>query len=229
MAADDDVDAGAEALAARMLERTEEFAAAVTARINALVPAYAERVPPAELRRSVAEHFRVIFDGLLDPSLDPALDGNTPADVAGRARAAEGVPMSAVYEGYQIALAYIWESLAEAAERDEVAPRVALRAASALWRRLSAFTDVMSDSYRAELASRIRSAEQRRSALIQALLEGHLSEPQVWEAADALRLPHQGPYVVVAARVAGAGKHGLTRGMEEGLQRQSITSAWRRA
>jgi hypothetical protein len=223
MADDDQVDAGAEALADRMLERTEEFAAGVAARIIALVPAYAERVSPADLHRSVVEHFRVIFDGLLDP----ALDGNAPADLAGRARAAEGVPMSAVFEAYQISLAYIWEHLAEAAERDEVAPRVALRAASALWRRLSGFTDVMSDSYRTELAARIRSEEQRRSALIQALLEGHLSEPQVWEAADALRLPHQGPYVVIAARVAGAGEHGLTRGMEEGLQRQSITSAWR--
>lgn len=223
MAEHDEVDAGAEALVARMLERTEEFASAVSARINTLVPVYAERVPLAELQRSVAEHFRVVFDGLLDPQLD----GNAPADLAGRARAAEGVPMSAVFEGYQIALAYIWESLAESVERDEVAPRVALRAASALWRRLSGFTDVMSDSYRAELASRIRSEEQRRSALIQALLEGHLSEPQVWEAADALRIPHQGPYVVIAARVAGAGEHGLTRGMAEGLQRQSITSAWR--
>lgn len=223
MADDDQVDAGAEALAARMLERTEEFAAAVTARITALVPVYAERVARADLHRSVVGHFRVIFDGLLDP----ALDGNAPADLAGRARAAEGVPMSAVFEAYQISLAYIWEHLAEAAERDEVAPRVALRAASALWRRLSGFTDVMADSYRAELSARIRSEEQRRSALIQALLEGHLSEPQVWEAADALRLPHQGPYVVIAARVAGAGEHGLTRGMEEGLQRQSITSAWR--
>ena len=130
MADDDEVDAGAEALAARMLERTEEFAAAVSARIHALVPVYAERVPLPELHRSVAEHFRVIFDGLLDPSLD----GNAPADLAGRERAAEGVPMSAVFEGYQIALAYIWESLAESAERDEVAWRVALRAASALWR-----------------------------------------------------------------------------------------------
>jgi hypothetical protein len=220
---DDQVDAGAEALAALMLERTEEFAAAVTARVNALIPVYAERVPTEDLHRSVADHFRVIFDGLLDPDLD----GNAPADLTGRSRAAEGVPMSAVFEAYQISLSFIWEHLAEAAERDEVAPRVALRAASALWRRLSGFTDVMSDSYRAELAARIRSEEQRRSALIQALLEGHLSEPQVWEAADALRLPHQGPYVVIAARVAGAGEHGLTRGIEEGLQRQSITSAWR--
>ena len=223
MGADDQVDAGAAALAARMLERTGEFAASVADRINTLVPVYAERVPLEVLQASVAAHYRVLFDGLLDPTLEDSI----PADVAGRMRAAEGVPMSAVFEAYQIALSFIWRHLAEAAERDEVAPRVAVRAASELWRRLSGFTDVMSDSYRTELAARIRSEEQRRSALIQALLEGHLSEPQVWEAADALRLPHQGPYVVIAARVAGAGEHGLTRGIEEGLQRQSITSAWR--
>ncbi|WP_194898894.1 PucR family transcriptional regulator [Catenulispora pinisilvae] len=223
MGEDDQVDAGAAALAARMLERTGEFAASVADRINTLVPVYAERVPLEVLQASVAAHYRVLFDGLLDPTLEDSI----PADVAGRMRAAEGVPMSAVFEAYQIALSFIWRHLAEAAERDEVAPRVAVRAASELWRRLSGFTDVMSDSYRTELAARIRSEEQRRSALIQALLEGHLSEPQVWEAADALRLPHQGPYVVIAARVAGAGEHGLTRGIEEGLQRQSITSAWR--
>ncbi|MBS2538555.1 helix-turn-helix domain-containing protein [Catenulispora sp. NF23] len=223
MGVDDQVDAGAAALAARMLERTGEFAASVADRINTLVPAYAERVPLEVLQSSVAAHYRVLFDGLLDPALEDSI----PADVAGRMRAAEGVPISAVFEAYQIALSFIWQHLAEAAERDEVAPRVAVRAASELWRRLSGFTDVMSDSYRTELAARIRSEEQRRSALIQALLEGHLSEPQVWEAADALRLPHQGPYVVIAARVAGAGEHGLTRGIEEGLQRQSITSAWR--
>ena len=223
MGDDGQVDSGAQALATRMHERTGEFAAAVTARIMELIPVYAERVPVDELQRSVADHYRVIFDGMLDP----ALDGNAPADMAGRARAAEGVPMSAVFEAYQISLSYLWERLAEAAERDEVAPRVALRAASALWRRLSGFTGVMSDSYRAELAARIRGEEQRRSALIQALLEGHPSEPQVWEAADALRLPHQGPYVVIAAKVAGAGEHGLTRGIQEGLERQSITSTWR--
>ncbi|MFD0637272.1 PucR family transcriptional regulator [Catenulispora yoronensis] len=205
-----------------MLERTREVATAVTARINAQIPAYAERVPTAELRRSVAEHYRVVFEGLVDPTLD----GDAPADLAGRSRAAEGVPMSAVFEAYQIFLSFVWEHLAEAAENHEVAPRVAVRAASELWRRLSGFTDVMSDSYRSELEARIRSHEQRRSALVQALLEGHLSEPELWEAADVLRLPHSGPYVVIAARVAGAGKHGVA-GIEDGLRELSIISAWR--
>ncbi|NUP51776.1 MAG: helix-turn-helix domain-containing protein [Catenulispora sp.] len=218
----DQADSGARALAARMLERTEEVADAVTARINALIPAYAERVPAAGLRRSVAEHYRVVFRGLLDPTLD----GDAPADLAGRSRAAEGVPMSAVFEAYQIFLSFIWQHLAEAADRDEVPARTAVHAASELWRRLSGFTDVMSDSYRCELEARIRSHEQRRSALVQALLEGHLSEPELWEAADVLRLPHSGPYVVIAARVAGAGEHGVA-GIEDGLRDLSITSAWR--
>jgi len=219
----DEAEAGAEALAARMLERTEEFATAVTARINTLNPVYAERVPRAELYRSVADHYRVIFDGLLDPTLDDT----GPADQTGRLRAAEGVPMSAVFETYQIFMASVWRYLAEAAERDEVAPRIAVRVASELWRRLSNFTDVMSDSYRAELEALIRRKEQRRSALIQGLLEGRLSEERMWEAADALRLPHQGPYVVIAARVAGAGEHGVAAGVEDGLREHSITSAWR--
>ena len=206
-----------------MLERTEEFSDVVTARINALIPVYAERVPIAELHRSVSDHYRVIFDGLLDSELD----GNAPANVTGRPRAIDGVPTAAVFEAFQISLSFIWEHLAQTAERDEVEPRVALRAAAALWRRLSGFTDMMSDRYRTELVDRVRCEEQCRSALIQALLEGHLSEPRLREAADALRLPHQGPYMVVAARVAGAGEHGLSRGIEEGLRQLGIASVWR--
>jgi hypothetical protein len=215
--------AGARALAARMLERTEEVADAVCARVTALIPAYAERVPAAELRRSVAEHYRVVFEGMVDP----ALVGDAPADPAAPAPpAAEGVPMSALFEAYQIFLSSVWEHLADVAEHDEVPPRTAVRAASELWRRLSGGTGVLSDGYRSQLEARIRSHEQRRSALVQALLEGRLPEPRLGEAADMLRLPHSGPYVVIAARVAAAGEHGVA-GIEDELRALSITSAWR--
>ena len=213
-------DAGVRILAARMLERTDKVAVAVSARINAMIPAYAERVPAAELHRSVAEHYRAVFEELAAPVMVGAGPAGAadPADPAGRSRAV-AVPMPAESEAYQIFLSCVWEHLAEAAERDEVPPRVAVRAASELWRRLSG-------RHRPELEARIRSHEQRRSALVQALLEGHLSEPELRDAADVLRLPRSGPYAVIAARVAGPGEHGVA-GIEDKLRELNITSAWR--
>ena len=42
--------------------------------------------------------------------------------------------------------------------------------------------------------------------MVQALLEGRLDDAKVWEAADILRLPAQGPYLVIAAEVREAAR-----------------------
>ncbi|GAA2056779.1 helix-turn-helix domain-containing protein [Catenulispora yoronensis] len=215
-------DADTAALATVMLDRAVELGDGVAARLVARIPAYRSLVDYEGLRHSCHEHVRVIFGDLAGvPYTGPDAAVNT-----GRTRAAEGVPMSAIYDGYQIAVAYLWEELADAAQHSRTTPAAAIRASSELWMRLQGFTATMSETYRAEMEDRIRSQEQRRSALVQALLEGSLAEPQVWDVADLLRLPHQGPYVVIAARVAGIGEHALT-GIENKLDALGIGSAWR--
>jgi hypothetical protein len=62
--------------------------------------------------------------------------------------------------------------------------------------------------------------------LVQALLEGRLADTNRWEAADLLRLPQKGPYVVVAASVTEVGKHALPR-VERSLSGLGVASAWR--
>jgi sugar diacid utilization regulator len=84
----------------------------------------------------------------------------------------------------------------------------------------------MAEGYRAEIAERARSEEQRRSALVQALLEGRLDDTNLWEAADVLSLPQSGPYVVIAARVPEIGEHALPQ-IQRGLHGMGIDSAWR--
>ena len=84
----------------------------------------------------------------------------------------------------------------------------------------------MADGYREEVARQALGREAERSAVVQALLEGRLDDAKVWEAADILRLPAQGPYVVIAAEVPDVGRHALAR-VEDMLRPLGVASAWR--
>jgi hypothetical protein len=95
-----------------------------------------------------------------------------------------------------------------------------------MWLVLDTFTQEMADGYREEVTSQTLSREAERSAVLQALLEGRLGDADVYEAADILRLPARGPYVVVAAQVPEPGRHAFTRA-EDLLRPLGVASAWR--
>jgi hypothetical protein len=84
----------------------------------------------------------------------------------------------------------------------------------------------MADGYREEITFQVLSQEEERSAVVQALLEGRLDEGNLWEAADILRIPLQGRYVVIAAQAPGPGRHALPQA-EPALRRIGVISAWR--
>jgi hypothetical protein len=85
----------------------------------------------------------------------------------------------------------------------------------------------MAAGYREEQARQLLSDESRRSVLIDSLLYGRLFEQSsVWEAADSLRLPTNGPYVVVAAEVPVVGAEALPE-IESKLRGMDMYSAWR--
>ena len=63
--------------------------------------------------------------------------------------------------------------------------------------------------------------------MVEALLSRRITDSQsLWEAADLLRLPTTGPYVVVAAELPAIGKLGLPA-IENKLAARDIRSAWR--
>ena len=85
----------------------------------------------------------------------------------------------------------------------------------------------MAVAYRAEKARRALSDESERSVLIDSVLRGRLFEQwSVWEAADYLRLPTEGPYVVIAAEIAEIGMEALPE-VESKLRSLDVFSAWR--
>ena len=85
----------------------------------------------------------------------------------------------------------------------------------------------MASAYRQQLTAQILEQEEERSALVEALLSWRITDSQsLWEAADLLRLPTTGPYVVVAGELPAIGKIGLPADRNK-LAARDIRSAWR--
>ncbi|NUR62105.1 MAG: helix-turn-helix domain-containing protein [Catenulispora sp.] len=209
-------------LAGRMLERADEITDDIVNRVYVQFPVYAGIVPRDLLRNTIRNHVVAGFDPMARrQKANPRMAGST-----GRVGAADGVPLTVVMDGYRVAFRVVWGAIAEAARGMGMSADACLDAATILIASLDAFTREMSAGYREELGRQIRSEEQRRAAVVQALLEGRLADTTVWEAADLLRLPASGPFVVIAARVPEVGQHALPH-IEQGLAVLGIESAWR--
>jgi sugar diacid utilization regulator len=75
---------------------------------------------------------------------------------------------------------------------------------------------------------KVLARERERSALVGALLDGHIHDAhELWDTVEALRLPHDGPYVVVAAEILGVGEQEQIRVVENRLSMGGVRSAWR--
>ena len=196
----------------------------MVARIRAAVPVYGTGtvISDEELRRTCLDNIGFVFGpiGRAPAAASPESREN------GRRRARAGVPLTAVMAAYRVAARYLWDCLADTAARRAAPAGVTLRAASEMWLALDTFTQEMADGYREEITFQVLSQEEERSAVVQALLEGRLDEGNLWEAADILRIPLQGSYVVIVAQVPGPGRHALPQA-ETALRRIGVISAWR--
>jgi hypothetical protein len=194
----------------------------MAARILTAVPIYAEGIiTTSQLTATCKENVEFIFGAL----------GNTSAKSSpqsrenGRARASAGVPLSAVMAAYRVAARYLWEQLAAAACESGVSASVIVAAATEMWLVLDVFTSEMSDGYREEVTAQAVMREQQRSSLLRAILHGELVDTSLWDAAEILRLPTEGPYVVVAAEVSEPGR--VARPLIGGrLNVSGMASAW---
>jgi hypothetical protein len=227
MAVSDSADAQVAAqvarIAARLLERADELADQMTAAIQAAVEPYLKGVvEPKGLRAASIMNIEAILSGL----------GRVPATTStesrenGRRRAAAGVPLSAVLEAYRVGGRFLWEQVADTARSIGADSDVVLRAGSEMWQVLDTYSQELADGYREEASAQALAGEEQRSALFQALFEGHLATTNPWEAAELLRLPQNGPLVVVAAELPAIGQHGVPRA-ERILSDTGLSSTWR--
>lgn len=180
-------------------------------------------VSKEQVAESCVANVTFIFDSLA---------GNDDADASpavrtGTARALAGAPLPAVMTAYRIGFRFMWENTLATAREAAIPTDSILNATARVFLAQDAFTEAMSTAYRQQLTMQILEREEERSALVEALLSGQITDRHsLWEAADLLRLPTSGPYAVVAAELPAIGRLGLPT-IENKLSVRDIRSAWR--
>src|SRR5271155_3399674 len=208
-----------------MLARAPELGAALADRLFREIDAYRDGtvVTRDEVRASCEANLTFVFDSLA---------GHADADFSiaehtGTTRALAGVPLPALMTAYRIGFRFMWEETLAAARAAGIPTESILEVTTQVFLAQDTFTQAMSATYRQQLTAQILEREEERSALVEALLSHRITDSQsLWEAADLLRLPTTGPYVVVAAELPAIGRLGLPT-IENKLSVRDIRSAWR--
>jgi hypothetical protein len=177
------------ALAASMAARLPELADRLAERVRHAVDVYGPGapVPLDDLRASSRNHLEFIFGQL--SRAGPA-DLTVPR-ATGRRRADQGAPLASIMAAYRVGSRFIWDSVVEEARRSGRASSEALvRAASDIWTLTDAYTEAMISAYRDAISEQTLRRQQERSAFVEALLSGRISDTLTfWEAANVPRLP----------------------------------------
>ncbi|MGB8405661.1 MAG: helix-turn-helix domain-containing protein [Mycobacterium sp.] len=208
-----------------MLERIDQLGEQLADRIWAEIDGY-RTLPPAardNVRESCVANMTFVFHSLAgDGSADLS-----PAMATGRKRAVEGVPLASVMTAYRIGFRLMWEKTVATAREIGVPSESILAASAQIFLSQDEFTQAMTGAYREQLTSQLVDREEERSALVEAVLFGRITDHQsLWEAADLLGLPTGGPYVVAAAEIPAIGKLGLPE-IANKLAARDIRSVWR--
>jgi len=208
-----------------MLDRAPKLGKAMADLLCREIAAYSDGsvVTRDQVAESCVANMTFIFHSLVgDAEVDVS-----PAEQTGAERALAGVPLPAVMTAYRIGFRFMWEETLATARTAAIPTDSILDATARVFFAQETFTQAMSDAYRRQLTMQILEREEERSALVEALLSRRMTDRQsLWEAADLLRLPTSGPYVVVAAELPAIGKLGLPA-IENKLSARDIRSAWR--
>jgi hypothetical protein len=179
-------------------------------------------VPFERVVRGCANNIRSVLNAIsAGTEFDPAAAVNL-----GIERARDGVPLAAVMEAYRVGFRALWDAaVKEVTGRAQANGDVVRLLTTKILAAQDIFTAAMTAAYRDEQSRRLIGDESEREILIDSLLHGRLFEQwSIWEAADCLRLPAHGPYVVIAAE-SSVGTEALP-GIESKLRSMDVFSAW---
>ena len=214
-------------VAAAIYRRSDELAIELARAIRRGVKPYesAAAVPFGAVADGCRANVRPIFAAIAAGADFDA----TAATELGAQRARDGVPLSSVMEAYRVGFRQVWDAVvSEMANRANVNGDALRILTAKLAAAQDIYTDAMAAGYRQEQSRRLLSDESERSVLIDSILHGRVFEQwSLWEAADYLRLPISGPFVVIAAEADGTGEEALPE-IESKLRSLDVFSAWRR-
>jgi PucR C-terminal helix-turn-helix domain/GGDEF-like domain len=192
-------------------------------RIRTEVPVYEHVVDPAEHRTSVRANVEYVLGGLLG---DDIRDLAAPM-ATGRARAAQGVPLVEMLAAYRLGFAEVWHEMVDVARTlPEATDATLVELAGEMFTLHSRYADASVSGYRDEYREIVRTTAREHSALVEAVLAGPTSNGNLWEVAQALRLPMEGHFLVVAAASVEMGHDPLPR-IEPALSVLDVSSVWR--
>ncbi|WP_187366451.1 PucR family transcriptional regulator [Trebonia kvetii] len=196
----------------------------VVTRIRAEIPFYATHdvVAPDDLRDSVSANVGYILD-----SLTGTATANLSAPHAtGRTRAAQGVPLAEMLTAYRLGVAELWTELVTAARSlPGVHAEDVIDLAGAVFAVQNTYSDAALDAYRDEAREILRARERERAALVEVILTGTTAKGALWEVANALRLPLDGVFLVIAAETELG--HDPIPHAESALAVIDVRSVWR--
>jgi hypothetical protein len=212
-------------VAEAVYQRTDEVSTLLARAITREVRLYGATaaVPFDVVAKACAANLRAILGAIA-----AGADFNvTAATRTGVERARDGVPLSSVMEAYRVGFRLAWEAIADEAATRPNMNGDALRTLTAkLLNAQGLFTAAMAAGYRQEHSSRVVDDETHRSLLIDALIHGRLFERcSLWEAADYLRMPTTGPFVVIAADAA-CSRVGALPDIEAKFRCFDVPSGW---
>jgi PucR-like helix-turn-helix protein/diguanylate cyclase with GGDEF domain len=153
---------------------------------------------------------------------DPAVDSDDVVDRIGRQRAEQGVPLEVMLRTFRLGGRVVWEALLERAAVARVEPAALGAAATAMWTVVDGLSSALSTSYRRAQAEQLRRDDQRRHALLEAIVAGGTTGQRV---ADQLDLPLGGTYLVVVADLEADGTAALPS-PQTALAALGIRSVW---
>ncbi|MDT7555162.1 MAG: hypothetical protein QOI16_3702 [Pseudonocardiales bacterium] len=204
--------------------RMPELLERIQKRIRAEIPFYAgeDVVGSDELRSSLRDNVDYILAGVAGGRAD--LD--TPK-ATGQARAAQGAPMPEMLAAYRLGFSEVWRTLVETARLvPGIAPDALVDLAGAIFALHDEYCSAAMAGYRDESRQILRATEREHAALVEAILTGTPSPGTLWEAAQALRLPLEGVFLVVAAEALDVGHDPLPR-IQSSAAVLDVGSVWR--
>jgi hypothetical protein len=178
---------------------------------------------PAPIDPSV-ESVRSVIAAMADPTeFDPHYATLTGAD-----QAQQRVAVSAVIEGDRVGFRRLWQICVDEATRH---PSVDIQTLHQLTANLYAVEDLFETAkfsgYREQQRREALEEMSQHSVMIDSLLHGqHHDAWTLWEIANYLRLPTEGPFAVIAAELHAVGHEALPE-IESKLRSLDVYSAWR--
>ena len=196
----------------------------IVARIRAEIPFYAGQdiVTHDDLHQSV----RANIDYILASLTDSAAPNLTAPNATGRARATQGAPLAEMLTAYRVGVAELWSAMAATArDLPGVPASDVIDLAGTVFVVQNTYTDAALTAYRDEAREMLRTQERERAALVEVILTGAAARGTLWEVANALRLPLDGSFLVVAAETD-LGHDPIPRA-ESALAVLDVRSVWR--